>query len=406
MLHYLARELSARGNQLDLIAFDGETQHPSEGKPYEHFGSVQLLPERMRSGLDYLLRLRRVFPNQAGESWNPSMWRAIAQAVLEHDFDLVHFLGSIQVYEFRNAVWSHLPTVIVPADSLTLLHRRRLAVAGGARRLRAWLEWKVARGFERTIYQGFGRVIVVGEGDRAELADLAAGLPVEVIPNGVDLPVEYRIPRAPPTLVFVGNYTYAPNVEAAIWLAEEILPRVQAVKPAARLLLVGADPPGKVRRLANDSVEVTGWVPAVGSYLRQATCFVSPLTSGSGMHNKVLEALAQGVPVVATPISCDGLSLTAKEHVLLGTTAESLADQVLRLIGQPRLAERIGQAGREHVRAHFSWRSVADRYVNVFESVVEEFGRGLAGRGGRSGLPSGAGAAAGAPAATAPKAPA
>ena len=197
-------------------------------------------------------------------------------------------------------------------------------------------------------------------------------LAITVIPNGVD--GEYFAPRAvpdgPPTLIFVGNFAYGPNQLAATSLVREVLPAVRASIPAARLTLVGADPPPAIRRLASDAVTVTGWVPDVRPYLAAATCFVSPLTEGAGMRNKILEALAMEVPVVATPLSCDGIGVHPGQDVLFGPTPPALANQVVALLGDQALRRRIGQAGRVLVTREYSWEAVASRYEALYAEVI------------------------------------
>jgi len=230
----------------------------------------------------------------------------------------------------------------------------------------------MTRRFERTMYRGFDRVVLVSEVDADYLRRLEPGLPIVVIPNGVD--GEHFAPQAaphgPPTLVFVGNFSYEPNQLAAASLVREVLPAVRTAVPATRLTLLGADPPASIRRLAGDGVTVTGWVPDVRPYLATATCFVSPLTQGAGIRNKILEALAMEVPVVATPLSCDGIAVHPGQDVLLGGTPQILAREVIALLGDEGLRRRLGHAGRILVTREYSWEAVASRYETLYAEVT------------------------------------
>ncbi len=160
------------------------------------------------------------------------------------------------------------------------------------------MELKVARSFETWMFNPYRRVIVVSERDRDELQTLNPALPVDVIPNGVDLETFQPSdqPRTPNTLLFTGNYEYAPNVDAALRLARDIFPQVQAQIPDAKLWLVGSSPPPEVQALASEAITVTGYVPDMQTYLHQAAVFVSPLRLGAGIKNKVLEALGAALP--------------------------------------------------------------------------------------------------------------
>jgi glycosyltransferase involved in cell wall biosynthesis len=233
--------------------------------------------------------------------------------------------------------------------------------------LRLWL----ARRYESWIFSPYRRVVVVSTQDRDELLGIKPALPIEVIPNGVDLAYfqAQNMQREPATLLFVGNYEYEPNVDAALRLAREILPQVQAAIPAAKLWLVGNAPTPAVQALASESVMVTGRVEDVRPYLAQATVFVSPLRLGAGIKNKVLEALAMGCPVAATPLSVDGIAVRPGEEALID---ESLAEPVIRLLHDVTLQQRLAEQGRQLIEAHYSWAQVADRYEQLYADVQGE----------------------------------
>jgi glycosyltransferase involved in cell wall biosynthesis len=202
-------------------------------------------------------------------------------------------------------------------------------------------------------------------------------LPLHVIPNGVD--IDYFAPAADssgdssdrPTLLFVGNFEYGPNVDAALWLVQDIFPLIQRSIPNARLSLVGNNPPPTMRALASSVLDVTGRVPDVRPYLNAAMLFVSPLRVGAGIKNKVLEAMAMGKPLVATLLSADGIDLEAGTHVLYGSTAEQIADATVQLIRDPDLRRRMASANRQFVAARFTWQRVADDYEALYRRMID-----------------------------------
>src|SRR5690606_19637712 len=189
-----------------------------------------------------------------------------------------------------------LPALITPYESYSLYLRRLVespapaasGLQGRARRWGHWLQWQLARHFESWMFAPYQRVVVVSEADRDELHALNPALPVEVIPNGIDLH-DFRMPRRQrraKALLFVGNYEYAPNVDAALLLAREILPQVRQHEPDARLWLVGNAPPPELQALAGEHIKVTGRVPDVRPYLARASVFACPLRLGAGIKNK------------------------------------------------------------------------------------------------------------------------
>jgi glycosyltransferase involved in cell wall biosynthesis len=224
------------------------------------------------------------------------------------------------------------------------------------------------------MYAGFERIVVLTDQDRDALLRLNPRTPVAVIPNGVRTfaPAPERRPTSPPSLVFVGNYAYGPNVRAAVALVSDILPRVRAHVPDVRVVLVGVNAPARVRSLAGADVEVTGPVPDIAPFLARASCFVAPLVQGAGMKNKVLEAMAAGLPAVGTPLAMEGIAVTPGEHVLTGSTPAELAAQVTRLLRDPRLAQQVGARARALVERHYTWAQVAERYESLYREVIGE----------------------------------
>jgi glycosyltransferase involved in cell wall biosynthesis len=151
---------------------------------------------------------------------------------------------------------------------------------------------------------------------------------------------------------------------------------VRAAIPEARAVLVGANPTPALQALAGPGVEVTGWVPDVRPHLRSASCMVAPITQGAGLRNKLLEAMAAGIPVVSTPLGCEGLAVTVGENILLGRDSRELAVQTIRVLRDPPLRSRIGAGGRALVERLYTWERVAGLYEALYESLTGT--RGLA----------------------------
>jgi glycosyltransferase involved in cell wall biosynthesis len=215
---------------------------------------------------------------------------------------------------------------------------------------------------------------VVSEEDRRALLEVAPGLSIEVIPNGVDADAFAwdGTPRDRSLILFTGVMSYAPNVTAAEFLAHEVLPRVRSSVPAARLALVGRDPHPSVRTIEAEvpGVEVVGEVPEMRPWLSRAGAYACPMLTGTGIKNKLLEAMANGLPCVATPLALRGIAVSPGHDLLTGSTAEELATQLVRVLQDPALADRVGEAGHDCVRARHTWASVAQRYEQVYREIV------------------------------------
>jgi glycosyltransferase involved in cell wall biosynthesis len=233
------------------------------------------------------------------------------------------------------------------------------------------------RRFEANEFQHFGRVVVVSEQDKAALHELNPSLDISVIPNGVDTHFfeDSSVARNASRIVFTGTMNYPPNIVAASFLARRVLPRVRAVQPNAHLIIVGRQPhPDVVALAALDGVEVTGEVSDIRPWLRGSRVFVCPMLSGTGIKNKLLEAMASELPCVATPLALQGLAVRRGVHVLVGESEDELASHTLRALTDDDLAQRLGCAARDYVRATHSWRSVAHAYEGIYRQVATSMG--------------------------------
>jgi glycosyltransferase involved in cell wall biosynthesis len=265
------------------------------------------------------------------------------------------------------------PSVLAALDAMHVNVEARALVATGLRRRLLRTEVGRVRRFEAGEYGRFGRVVVVSDADRAALLEVNPSLEITVIPNGVD--VQFYTPdpgssQDPKRIVFTGVMSYAPNVLAAEFLAREVFTRIRSERPDARLAIVGRTPAPRVSALAGlDGVQVTGEVPDVRPWLTGSRVYACPMISGTGIKNKLLEAMACGVPCVATPRALQGLHVSGGRHVLVGTSAEELARELTRVLDDDKTARSLGQAAREYVLSEHDWRAAARRYTRVYEEV-------------------------------------
>jgi len=372
ILYHLLRGLRGRGHRCEVVALAGaEDGAAIRAESAALADGLEVVAERARSPLAYLARAAAPFPVTPARRWHPAMGEAVARRLAGAGADIVHFFGGIQVYEHRDAARGR-PRVIQPYESHALWLTRAIAAAPSpVERVRLRARRLATRHFERRIYAGFDRVLLNAEPDERQLRSLAPSLPTAVIPQGVEVPatVTPLAERRGAAMVFVGNLAYGPNRAAACTLAAEILPRVRDRVPEVRLALVGAEPPDEVLRLASDRIEVTGLVPDVRPWLARAAVFVSPLAWGAGAKNKVLEAMAAGTPVVATPQSCDGIAVHDGEHVLLAATPAALAAAAVRVLTDAPLAGSLAVAARALVERHHVWPLVIGRYETLYDEV-------------------------------------
>lgn len=229
------------------------------------------------------------------------------------------------------------------------------------------------KAFEARMIGRASLVLSVSEGDAAQLAGMAPGLPVEVVPNGVDLhyfqpPPTDHAPK-PGRLVFIGSMNWLPNHDAMIYFVHEIMPLLKqdsAGEAPWSLDIVGQNPLPAVQALACGEVRVTGVVPDVRPFIREAMIYIVPLRVGGGSRLKILEAFAMGIPVVSTSVGCEGLGTRPEEHLLTADTPADFARAVRRLAQDPALRARLAQNALLHARAHFGWEAIGNRLINLY----------------------------------------
>ena len=193
---------------------------------------------------------------------------------------------------------------------------------------------------------------------------------IHSVPNGVD--TDFFAPTATTSeaglIVFCGTMDYLPNVDGSKWFAQNILPKVRAIHPAARFRIVGARPSSEVQALARiDGVEVTGSVPDVRPHLAAAEVIVAPLRIARGIQNKVLEAMAAGRPTVATSQALDGIKAVIGRDVLVADDEGAFANAVAQVISQ-KCPPDLGERGRQSVLAHHQWQVQFDKLDALIET--------------------------------------
>ncbi|MCB2410138.1 glycosyltransferase [Hymenobacter lucidus] len=249
--------------------------------------------------------------------------------------------------------------------------------AGMARRARqapAWqrpvisLEARRLLAYEAAAFGWFQHHTIISDQDR-QLIDHPERHRIHVVLNGIDTDFFQPADAQPKEydLVFCGNMSYHPNVDAAEFLATEILPLVQQTHPRARLLIAGTTPAARVLALASPSVVISGWLPDIRTAYASARVFVAPMRVGTGLQNKLLEAMAMRLPCVTTPLANNALRGTPGQDLLVGESAQELAAHITRLLAETEPTAALAARGLTFVRQHYNWAAATGRLEALFE---------------------------------------
>ena len=219
-------------------------------------------------------------------------------------------------------------------------------------------EWRTLFAFERELAHATDANVLCTPLEERIFTEEIPGVPAQVIRNGVDLEHYRPAPdeAEPGRLVFVGVMDYYPNVEGCVWFVNEILPRIRERIPAARFSIVGARPTPEVRRLARrPGVEVTGRVDDPRDWLRRASVSVAPMRIARGIQNKILEAMAMGLPVVGTTAATQGVEGQGGRDYLVADDAAQQVEAVCDLLRDSDRARELGRRARRFVEENNDW---------------------------------------------------
>lgn len=234
------------------------------------------------------------------------------------------------------------------------------------------MEFRRMLRYEERLLERFDNHTIISATDREQIPN-PSNKKIHIVPNGVD--TEYFKPQgfsADTDLVFTGNMGYPPNVDAAVFLVKEIMPIVWQSKPTTTLLLAGASPHPDVRALAGENVRVSGWMDDIRDAYAYSRIFVAPMRIGSGMQNKLLEAMAMQLPAVTTPLANRPIGSKAGKNVLVGESAAQLASQILVLLNDTTKAKEIALSARQFVTSNYSWEGATAILKEIIDRGRDE----------------------------------
>jgi glycosyltransferase involved in cell wall biosynthesis len=227
--------------------------------------------------------------------------------------------------------------------------------------------------YEKRALTRFHHVIAVSDHDREQMLAMDGHCSISVVPTGVDtekFAVAPPVSADPPKIAFVGSMDWEPNIDAAEYFCRDIWPQVLAKHPAAQFQLIGRSPHSRVQRLASESVVVTGTVPSVTDFLREASVVIVPLRIGGGTRLKIFEAMAMGKAVVSTTIGAEGLDVQSGQDLILADDASSFAGSILSLLQDASLRRKYEIAAAA-LAARYDWSKIAQRFADILQSVTQ-----------------------------------
>lgn len=291
-------------------------------------------------------------PMQCGYFYNRKAAKKIDALIAKHQPDMLY--GQlVRVAEYIRH--NNIPKAIDYQDVFSYGMKRRRDIAPWITRPIYNMEYQRLCRYEAAMFDEFDVKTIISKPDR-DLIPHPKKDEILIIPNGVDH--EFFKPRQEEKkydIVFTGNMSYAPNVNAVEYLANEILPLVWKQVPDAKMYIAGATPDPKVKRVACDRIIVSGWLDDIRDAYAQSRVFIAPMRIGTGLQNKLLEAMSMGLPAITSPLANASLGAKPGEEILIGDNAETLAQHLVSLLTDKEKAMQIAQAGFDFTNRVYDW---------------------------------------------------
>ncbi|AGB42255.1 glycosyltransferase [Halobacteroides halobius DSM 5150] len=287
------------------------------------------------------------------------------------DPDLIH-VQTIRLAEYF--LDTNLPKVIDMIDAISLNMKRRSKKDSFLLKLPFYLESYLCEKYEDKILDEFNQVLLISKKDKEYLKDSDK---IKINPNGTyidqDFLSNYNNIKKEKALVFHGNMQYFPNVEAVNYFTKEIFPKLKNEYKDLKFYIVGKDPTEKVEKLANkEGVIVTGFVDDICGYLIKSLVGVYSLRSGTGMQNKILEALGCGLPSVVSPLALQGIQNTNDSHVCIARNKEEFIEKISILIENEQLRKSIAKRGQEFILNNYTWEANVNRLLKSWKNTLND----------------------------------
>lgn len=306
--------------------------------------------------------------------WDPNMQQLLDRLFARIPFDLIdvedNAMGSYRYPEqIPAALTEHEVRMPAPPGQHTQWRMNWLyRVLNSTTEQRRWQQ------YQPNVWRRFDRIQVFTCHDAESIRTLAPDLAgrVRVNPFGIDIPAEVDPSHEEVnTVVFSGGFLHPPNVDAALWLGNEIMPILRTIRPGVRLIIVGSHPPEAVCALQRDDVIVTGRVPRVEPFLEQAAVVLAPVRIGGGLRLKVLQAMALGKAIVTTPIGARGFAVTDDQPPLaIVSDAAGVARMTAELLANSDMRRMLGRRARAFVAKHYSWTAYTDRLEATYAGIM------------------------------------
>lgn len=370
-IYHLIKELGGK-HEITLVSFDSGKYPVEELRDYLKEYQSMKIPEYLdiKDQLKYTVKNMMSIDNLSTRSflnyyYHENMSKLINKKACE-DIDVV--ITDMPMAFYAKKI--RCPKIVYAFDAVSdYNHNMYKKSKSFASRIYWYLNYLKIHNYEK-VYNSFDCCILVNEKDR-KILEKDIHIPLEVIPNGVDtFYFRNSSPEGEVRLVFLGDMSTPPNNDAVKYFVENIYPEVLK-EQSVKFYVVGRNPSAYIITLKDDSnIIVTGSVDDVRKYLTKGSIFVTPMISGTGIKNKILEAMSMELPVISTSCGISGINGENRVHFLLADTPDEFKDNILKLIHDEKLREKIGSEARIFVENNYSWKTSMTKLDDIISNLI------------------------------------
>ena len=308
-------------------------------------------------------------PLQVGYFFSYKAKKRIEALISQHRPDILY--GQlIRVADYISSV--NVPKSIDYQDVLSKGMQRRAQIASWFMKPFYVMEYQRLLKFEKLVFDDFDIKTIISKPDR-ELIPHPLHNKILIVPNGVDHDFFYpQNVDKQYDVVFTGNMAYPPNVNAAEFLVKEIMPLVWKKLPETKVMIAGATPDPKVKGLSSEWVFVSGWLDDIRQAYSCSRVFIAPMQIGTGLQNKLLEAMAMGLACITTPLANNALDASDGKEILIGNNAATLANHIKNLLSDSELYAKLAAAGHQFVVNQYNWSSANEILEDDMKELLKQ----------------------------------
>jgi len=261
----------------------------------------------------------------------------------------------------------HIPKVIDYMDTFSKGMSRRIKDAKFPFKIILQNEAKRLKDYENLIFDYFEFHSIISKQDRSFIAHNKRN-EIKVIPNGINKEFFRPTPKEKKyQLLFTGNMNYPPNVEGAMYIIQKILPLVWKTHPQTKIMIAGANPNIKLKALHSEKVNIIGWMDDIRDAYNSSDVFIAPMNIGTGLQNKLLEAMSMKMPCVTSKLANNALGAEENKDILIGNKAEEYASHIITLLENKEIAKEIAQQGQNYIHQNFSWENATKSLEDILK---------------------------------------